>query len=273
MADISTNGTPIAVLKLINPDTGEATLVYVKTCTEAVICPEGKTVQEHLAAIYGHVDNDGIHLTPAQKAAMETQAGAQEKADKAKTEAIAAASLLVQAAKKESADDATDKANASRNAAYKYTDLVGGNLDLHKSDNSNPHKVTAAQVGLGNVPNKSTNNLEPTYAEADVLAPLTSGEKLSIAFGKIAKAIADFISHLGNKENPHAVSVSQIGAAPSVHNHDDRYYTETEADGKFLSKSGGTMTGPLQLTEGVHYGDELPTPGLPGRIFFKRVSE
>lgn len=46
-----------------------------------------------------------------------------------------------------------------------------------------------------------------------------------------------------------------------------------DALAKRLPLTGGTMTGPLQLTEGVHYGDELPTPGMPGRIFFKRVSE
>lgn len=46
------------------------------------------------------------------------------------------------------------------------------------------------------------------------------------------------------------------------------------ADGSaYLMRSGGTMTGPLMLTEGVHYGDALPEPGMPGRIFFLRVPE
>lgn len=38
-----------------------------------------------------------------------------------------------------------------------------------------------------------------------------------------------------------------------------------------LPKTGGTLTGPLVLTEGEHYGDELPEPGTVGRIFFKKV--
>lgn len=33
--------------------------------------------------------------------------------------------------------------------------------------------------------------------------------------------------------------------------------------------TGGTLTSKLILTEGVHYGSELPAPGNPGRIFFK----
>ncbi len=40
-----------------------------------------------------------------------------------------------------------------------------------------------------------------------------------------------------------------------------------------LRRDGGTMTGILQLTEGIHYGDTLPTAGTPGRIFFKVVKE
>lgn len=57
---------------------------------------------------------------------------------------------------------------------------------------------TPAEVGLGNVPNVSTNNQTPTYTEASSLSRLSSGEKLSTAFGKISKAITDLISHLSD---------------------------------------------------------------------------
>jgi hypothetical protein len=43
-------------------------------------------------------------------------------------------------------------------------------------------------------------------------------------------------------------------------------------DGDFLPLSGGTLTGMLCLTEGVHYGDALPAAGNPGRIFWVKVS-
>lgn len=68
----------------------------------------------------------------------------------------------------------------------------------HYKDFNNPHKVTKEQVGLGNVPNVTTNDQTPTYEEASELETLTSGEKLSVAFGKIKKAIADFILHLAD---------------------------------------------------------------------------
>ena len=49
-----------------------------------------------------------------------------------------------------------------------------------------------------NVTKSKTNDQTPTYTEASERAKLTSGEKLSIAFGKIAKAITDLISHIAN---------------------------------------------------------------------------
>ena len=81
----------------------------------------------------------------------------------------------------------------------------------HKNSTSNPHSVTKSQVGLGNVPNVSTNSQTPTYGVASSLSSLTSGETLSTAFGKIAKAVSDFISHKSNTSNPHSVTKSQVG--------------------------------------------------------------
>lgn len=71
-------------------------------------------------------------------------------------------------------------------------------LAAHTENASNPHNVTKSQIGLGNVPNVSTNDQTPSYAEATSLAKLSSGEKLSVAFGKISKAITDLISHIGD---------------------------------------------------------------------------
>lgn len=68
----------------------------------------------------------------------------------------------------------------------------------HTSDTQNPHSVTKTQVGLGNVPNVSTNDQTPTWTIASALADLVSGETLSIAFGKLAKAVSSLISHIGD---------------------------------------------------------------------------
>ena len=85
-------------------------------------------------------------------------------------------------------------------------------INSHLSNKNNPHTVTAEQVGLGNVPNVATNDQTPTYTVASSNTALSSGEKLSVAFGKIAKAINSLISHLSNRSNPHGVTVAQVGA-------------------------------------------------------------
>lgn len=69
----------------------------------------------------------------------------------------------------------------------------------------------------------------PEYEESAKLETLTSGEKITIALGKIKKAISDFIAHLGNKENPHKVTATQAGALPIT---------------------GGTLSGSLSFGDG-----------------------
>lgn len=59
----------------------------------------------------------------------------------------------------------------------------------HVSAKNNPHSVTKSHIGLGNVENVSTNDQTPTYTKATSLTTLSSGEKLTLAFGKIAYAI------------------------------------------------------------------------------------
>ena len=58
--------------------------------------------------------------------------------------------------------------------------------------------ITKANVGLGNVPNVATNNQTPTYTAASANENLVSGEKLSVAMGKISRAITSLISHLAD---------------------------------------------------------------------------
>ena len=55
-------------------------------------------------------------------------------------------------------------------------------------------------------------NIAPTFSQATELVKLTSGEKLTVSLGKIAKAISDLISHLVNKDNPHHVTASQLSS-------------------------------------------------------------
>ena len=75
------------------------------------------------------------------------------------------------------------------------TGVKGDSETAYRTGNVN---ITKANVGLGNVPNVATNDQTPTYTAASANANLTSGEKLSTAMGKIAKAITSLISHLAD---------------------------------------------------------------------------
>lgn len=102
-------------------------------------------------------------------------------------------------------------------------DTLEMGIRMHVSDTDNPHRVDKSQVGLGNVPNVATNDQTPTYTAAPSLTDLSSGEKLSSAFGKLMKAVSSLISHISSRDNPHQVTATQVGASPSGHNHDSTY--------------------------------------------------
>lgn len=102
-------------------------------------------------------------------------------------------------------------------------DTLEMGIRMHVSDTDNPHRVDKSQVGLGNVPNVATNDQTPTYTVAPSLTDLSSGEKLSSAFGKLMKAVSSLISHISSRDNPHQVTATQVGASPSGHNHDSTY--------------------------------------------------
>lgn len=114
--------------------------------------------------------------------------------------------------------------------------------DAHIANTSNPHGVTKSQVGLGNVPNVATNNQTPTYTEATGNQNLTSGEALSTAMGKLARALKQLWAHLANVSNPHSVNKSQVGLGnvPNVTTN-NQTPTYTEATGSDALASGETL--------------------------------
>lgn len=113
---------------------------------------------------------------------------------------------------------ATDKANLSSalshvNGLHARTDAtkvesssINGNVKINGTDTkvythpigTNPHGTTKNDIGLGNVPNVDTDNQTPTFTEPTALTKLISGEKLTIAFGKISKAVSILISHIAD---------------------------------------------------------------------------
>lgn len=102
-------------------------------------------------------------------------------------------------------------------------DVYARQADLsdHLADHTNPHSVTKTQVGLGNVPNVTTDNQTPTILAAGALATLVNGDTMKTIMGKITKAISDFISHKGNT-TVHVTATERTtwnGKAAGTHNH------------------------------------------------------
>ena len=113
-----------------------------------------------------------------------------------------------------------DAANVTASISESLVYASRAELEAHIQDASNPHKVTKEQVGLGSVPNVATNDQTPTYTMAGTLTALVSGERLSAAFGKLARAVSSLISHLGTVgKNVHKETPASIGAAAASHQH------------------------------------------------------
>lgn len=92
-------------------------------------------------------------------------------------------------------------------------------FEAHIEDYDNPHKVTAEQVGLGDVENVAPSDATITFDDtATTVSELTSGETTASLFSKIKAAISALITHL-KASNPHGITYSSIGAAASSHTH------------------------------------------------------
>lgn len=73
-------------------------------------------------------------------------------------------------------------------AGSPVTGVKGNAESSYRNGNVN---ITPANIGLGNVPNVTTNDQTPTFTQTSARANISSGEKLSVIFGKIMKFFAD----------------------------------------------------------------------------------
>lgn len=142
----------------------------------------------------------------------------------------------------------------------------GANKYVHPGSGTNPHGTTKSDVGLGNVPNVATNDQTPTYTEAVALAKLTSGEKLSVAFGKISKAVTDLIAHIANKSNPHGVTKAQVGLG-SVDNTSDANKPVSSAQQAALNlKLNTSLKGAANGLAELDSAGKVPAAQLPSFV-------
>lgn len=105
---------------------------------------------------------------------------------------------------------------------------VNAKVDSHIGNKSNPHGVTKAQVGLGNVNNTS-----------DANKPVSTAQATAIADAKAAgtKAQTDLNAHANRRDNPHNVTRAQLGLATT----DQVVFAKTTAASGFWKESDGRL--------------------------------
>lgn len=96
----------------------------------------------------------------------------------------------------------------------------------HKNDKNNPHGVTKAQVGLGNVDNAK----QATKTEFD--------------------------AHVNNKSNPHGVTPAQIGAETPAGAQAKANTAEQNAKNASLPRTGGKVTGIVDFETTLNNGNK-----------------
>lgn len=89
-------------------------------------------------------------------------------------------------------------------------------INPHITDYNNPHRTTAAQVGLGNL----TNDKQVVNTSGNAIKLAWNGTELrvtvdSTSMGRMhttAQPDPNLTSHIANKNNPHGVTAAQVGA-------------------------------------------------------------
>ena len=123
----------------------------------------------------------------------------------------------------------TDAAKTTLERLIQDSDrVIKESLDTHIGNKSNPHNVTKAQVGLGNVQN---------LAPADM--PVSTAQATAIADAKAAgtKAQTDLSTHANRRDNPHNVTRAQLGLATT----DQVVFAKTTAASGFWKESDGRL--------------------------------
>lgn len=123
----------------------------------------------------------------------------------------------------------TDAAKTTLERLIQDSDrVIKKSLDAHIGNKSNPHSVTKAQVGLGNVQN---------LAPADM--PVSTAQAAAIADAKAAgtKAQTNLSTHANRKDNPHNVTRAQLGLATT----DQVVFAKTTAASGFWKESDGRL--------------------------------
>ena len=218
------NGAAVGKVLMYNGTKWEAATVVIPTKLSQFI--------DDIGLLY---DSDGQALAESIADAVQRAATAQGAADMAQS----------------TADRAQDAADQAQDAADKAATDSASALGAHTSNKSNPHAVTKAQVGLGNVDNLAAAAYFTTLSS-------TSATNLSATIGGTVRTIAALYatylggqpssyyataaaltSHTGNKSNPHSVSFNQLSSHPTTVEGYGITNALTDDDGIALSEAIG----------------------------------
>lgn len=134
------------------------------------------------------------------------------------------------------------------------------NLSGHKNDKDNPHQVTKAQVGLGNVDNTS-----------DMDKPISKAVQTALA-----GIVNDLDDHKNDTDNPHKVNKNQIGLGNVDNTSDANKPISTAAQAALDKKADLDENGKVPAAQLPSYvddvlefdtKDEFPISGESGKIY------
>lgn len=112
--------------------------------------------------------------------------------------------------------------------------VVEKDISDHRKNTDNPHNVTAAQIGLGNVDNTS-----------DMDKPVSTAQ--GAAIGSVEYAL---VQHEKDTTNPHSVTADQVGLGNVNNTSDANKPVSTEQQAaldKKIDKAGGTFSGNVTI--------------------------
>ena len=224
--------------------TDAATKTELKTVSDLV--GDTKVSTQISNAIAGKSDVGHDHDTDydAKGAADTALASAKTYADGIKNDLLNGAGTAYDTLKElgDLIDDNQDAIDALETVAASKADASA--LTSHTGNKSNPHGVTAAQVGA--VPTSRTVNGKAlsaniTLSASDVGADASGAANTALTNAK-AYTDAEITEWVGDKTVSEQISTAIANKSDSDHTHDGRYYTESEIDTKLSGKSDSGHT-------------------------------
>lgn len=136
-----------------------------------------------------------------------------------------------------------DEAVASAKDTAEKLPTLQSTVNAHIANKNNPHEVTKAQVGLGNVDNTS-----------DLAKPISTATQaaLDTINGNVTAVTEDLADHMADESNPHNVTKAQVGLS-NVDNTSDAAKpvstaTQTALNKKLDNSGDKTFDGNLTIT-------------------------